>query len=70
MTPDEAQLLQVIGLRYLEDAEKFSIAIFFYGTSSPSQMIAYLIFIYESGVYVLLFWVSVVIFMSVALFKK
>ena len=39
MTPEESQLLQYMGFRYLQDVETLSIAVFFYGASFPSQMI-------------------------------
>lgn len=69
MTPDESQLLQYTGVRYyLENGEAFLITVFFYGMYSPSQGIenAHL----QSGVFVVLFSVSVVNFMFVVVFRE
>ena len=67
MTPLESELLQALGLDFLREVEALSIFIFFYGASSS-------LVVYDSltssitGVFVVLFAVSVAIFMFVLFF--
>ena len=69
MTPLESEVLQQLGLDHLRNLEAFSIYVFFYGEpsslavwgSSPTSV---------SGVFVVLFFASVVIFVFVFSFRK
>ena len=69
MTPLENGLLQRLGFGYLDSLEQLSIYVFFYGASS-SLAVQGLSTSPLSGVFLVLFSASVVIFMFVFSFRK
>jgi len=69
MTPLENELLHILGLGYLQSIEELSIMVFFYGAPSsvtvwPSSTSSI------TGLFVILFSASVIIFASVFSFRK
>ena len=69
MTPIEDELLRILGLDFLREIEALSIFIFFYGV--PSSPVVYdLSTSLITGVFVVLFAASVVIFMFVLSFLQ
>jgi len=68
MTPLENELLQQLGLAYMREVEELSISGFFYGASSSLRLAVLVVRLIQSsitGLFVLLFSASVVIFVFV-----